>query len=218
MMRHSCGLAATLAIAAAGFTPPGQAHPGGLDRYGCHRDRDAGAYHCHRAPLDGRRFASKDELRAVLRAPRDGTPAPVTLCGRVQQVLDGDSLRLEHGGRRVELRLHGIDAPEHGQPYGERAKRALRHLVGDRVACAVLRDVDGYGRGVVRLFAGGTDVNAELVRRGAAWVYRRYVDDPELARLEAEAQAAGRGLWSLPARDRLPPWDWRRRHDRRGTR
>lgn len=217
-MQRACGFAGMLAIAAAGFTPAGLAHPGGVDRYGCHRDREASEYHCHRGVLDGRRFASKDQLREVLRAPPGGTPAPVTLCGRVQRVLDGDSLLLEHGGRRVELRLQGIDAPEHGQPYGEQAKRALQRLLGERVACAVLRDIDAYGRGVVRLHAGGTDVNAELVRRGAAWVYRRYVDDPTLERLEAEAQAAARGLWSLPARDRLPPWDWRRRHDRRGAR
>ncbi|AWM86845.1 YHYH domain-containing protein [Microvirga sp. 17 mud 1-3] len=24
------------------------AHPGGLDRNGCHHDRKAGGYHCHR--------------------------------------------------------------------------------------------------------------------------------------------------------------------------
>jgi endonuclease YncB( thermonuclease family) len=48
-----------------------------------------------------------------------------------------------------------------------------------------------------------------MVRRGAAWVFRRYSDDPELLRLEDEARAARRGLWALPEAERVPPWDWR---------
>ncbi|WP_345786439.1 excalibur calcium-binding domain-containing protein [Pseudoxanthomonas putridarboris] len=30
---------------------PGAAHPGGLNKEGCHNDRRTGGYHCHRAPL-----------------------------------------------------------------------------------------------------------------------------------------------------------------------
>lgn len=48
-----------------------------------------------------------------------------------------------------------------------------------------------------------------MVRRGAAWVYRRYSHDPALLPLEAEAQAARRGLWALPEAQRVPPWEWR---------
>ena len=33
---------------------PAVAHGGGLDRYGCHNDRKAGTYHCHRGPCQGR--------------------------------------------------------------------------------------------------------------------------------------------------------------------
>ncbi len=36
-----------------------EAHGGGLDRYGCHNDRKAGTYHCHRGPCQGKTFASK---------------------------------------------------------------------------------------------------------------------------------------------------------------
>lgn len=53
------------------------------------------------------------------------------------------------------------------------------------------------------------DVNTEMVRRGAAWVFRRYSDDPALLRLEAEARADRRGLWALPEAGRVPPWEWR---------
>ena len=58
------------------------------------------------------------------------------------------------------------------------------------------------------------DVNAALVRDGAAWVCRRYVDDPRLLELEGEARAARRGLWGLPEVDQVAPWEWRA--ERRG--
>ena len=47
------------------------AHPGRLDRYGCHQDRKAGDYHCHRGPLAGQHFPSKAEMLKRL----NSTPA-----------------------------------------------------------------------------------------------------------------------------------------------
>jgi hypothetical protein len=48
----------------------------------------------------------------------------------------------------------------------------------------------------------------EMVREGMAWWYRKYApDDTELERLEADARAAKRGLWSQP--NPVPPWQWR---------
>lgn len=37
-------------------------HGGGLDAYGCHNNRKAGGYHCHRGPLAGQSFQSKEEM------------------------------------------------------------------------------------------------------------------------------------------------------------
>ena len=42
------------------------ANGGGLDRYGCHHNRKQGGYHCHRGPLAGQAFASKQEMLAAL--------------------------------------------------------------------------------------------------------------------------------------------------------
>ena len=72
-----------------------------------------------------------------------------------------------------------------------------------------MQDTDRYGRTVGRVFAGALDVNAEMVRRGAAWVYRRHSDDPVLLRLEQAARAERTGLWGLPEAERTPPWEWR---------
>ncbi len=37
-------------------------HGGGLDSYGCHHNRKAGGYHCHRGPFAGQSFSSKEEM------------------------------------------------------------------------------------------------------------------------------------------------------------
>ena len=76
-------------------------------------------------------------------------------------------------------------------------------------ARVVVQDTDRFGRTVGRVYVGDTDVNAELVKRGAAWVYRKYAQDQALYRLEEQAKAAKRGLWALPAAERMPPWEWR---------
>jgi hypothetical protein len=44
----------------------GVAHSGGLDKIGCHHDRKNGGYHCHRGPLAGQAFASKEEALKAL--------------------------------------------------------------------------------------------------------------------------------------------------------
>jgi hypothetical protein len=38
------------------------AHGGGLDSHGCHHNRKAGGYHCHRGEFKGQHFASKEEM------------------------------------------------------------------------------------------------------------------------------------------------------------
>ena len=86
----ACGLLAALLLAL-----PAQAHPGGLNREGCHNDRRNGGYHCHRGPAAapaggalslapaaragaaaaGRAYANCAEARAAGAAPvRRGEP------------------------------------------------------------------------------------------------------------------------------------------------
>ncbi len=116
------------------------------------------------------------------------------------------------------MRLAEIGTPERGQHYGNRARQALADLAFGKPARVVARDMDRHGRTVSRVFTGGRDVNAEMVRRGAAWVFRRYNDDSALLRLESEARYSRRGLWGLPEAERVPPWEWHaaERERRRG--
>lgn len=56
-------MALALAVLCWAGAPP---HPGRLDELGCHNDRTAGDYHCHRGSLAGRHFASKRQVLAAL--------------------------------------------------------------------------------------------------------------------------------------------------------
>ena len=38
------------------------AHPGGIDKYGCHNDKKAGEYHCHEGSLKDKTYKSQDTM------------------------------------------------------------------------------------------------------------------------------------------------------------
>ncbi len=134
--------------------------------------------------------------------------------GKVVAISDGDTLTLlvPDGAsfKQVKVRLGEIDTPESRQPYGNRARQALSDLAFNQQARVVVQDTDRYGRTVGRVYVGDTDVNAELVKQGAAWAYRQYLKDQSLLALEQQAKSAKRGLWGLPEAQRCPPWDWRK--------
>ncbi|MCJ7555874.1 MAG: thermonuclease family protein [Gammaproteobacteria bacterium] len=138
------------------------------------------------------------------------------LDGTVVGISDGDTLTLlATGDQRVKIRLGQIDAPERTQPWGNRSRQALAEVVFQRTVRVQVTDIDSYGRTVGTVFLGDLNVNAEMVRHGAAWVYRRYATDEGLFRLEDAARDQGLGLWSLPESQRVPPWQWRQ--ERRGA-
>ncbi len=149
-------------------------------------------------------------LLALLLLPLLFPPAAAqqTVSGQARAI-DGDTLEIQ--GQRI--RLLGIDAPESGQacrdaqgmpyPCGERARTALANMVaGQHVVCAIERE-DRYRRSLAVCRVGQTDLNAEMVRAGAAIAYidRRYQAQ------EQEARQARRGLWAGTFER---PEDWRR--------
>jgi endonuclease YncB( thermonuclease family) len=134
-----------------------------------------------------------------------------TISGRVIGITDGDTFTLLTDELdQVKIRVAEIDAPERGQPYGSRSQEALSRLIFKQEVSIDVQVVDRYGRPVGRPIVGNTDVTAEMVNIGAAWVYRTYSDDEALYELERNARAAGRGIWGLSEYEQVPPWDWRK--------
>jgi endonuclease YncB( thermonuclease family) len=155
----------------------------------------------------GRRLHRVNELLAWLEGLVTPLPGPVigpeSEWATVKRVPDGDGAALEDGRR---VRYIGIDTPEissHGrpEPYAQEAKELNQALVvGKQVRLERDRsDTDGYGRLLRYVWAGDLLVNAELVRRGAAFALPIPPDTRHqelFARLEAEARRQRRGLWA----------------------
>jgi endonuclease YncB( thermonuclease family) len=122
--------------------------------------------------------------------------------------IDGDSFR----AGKVEVRLHGIDAPEYrqacdGNPCGRMARDALSELIRNRnVSCKVI-DRDRYGREVAVCRDGSLEINREMVRLGWAIAYRKHSGTYVSA--EVEARNAGRGIWQWQFEK---PEDYRKRN------
>jgi endonuclease YncB( thermonuclease family) len=130
-----------------------------------------------------------------------------TFEGRVNRVVDGDSLIVELKQQRVRVRLKEIDAPEIKQPFGKRSQESLTALCASKIARVTWTDRDRNGRTLGRVWCSGIDANAEQVRRGMAWVFDRYVKDRSLYPLQDVARAQRLGLWSDA--EPVPPWQWR---------
>jgi micrococcal nuclease len=147
---------------------------------------------------------------AACSAAEDEAPVQDAAVARVD---DGDTVDLADGSR---VRLVQIDAPElgEGECYGQEAAQALRELLPEGATVRLeadprLDDVDRFGRLLRYVHLGATNVNLELVRRGAAsvWFFERdrgrYAD--ELLDAAHAAEKAGRGLWGACPGARLAP-------------
>jgi len=117
------------------------------------------------------------------------TPQTVT----VARVIDGDTFVAGDG---QHYRLWGVDAPERGQPWSAKATAALEEITAGQPV-TVEPVGESYQRTVARVAVGGGDVSAELARRGLArWKPEFAPNSAGYAEAEAEARAAGRGIWS----------------------
>ena len=95
--------------------------------------------------------------------------------GPVVSVLDGDTIEVLHNRHPERIRLSGIDCPEHGQAYGQKAKQAASALVFGKEVTLQTYGRDKYGRTLADvLLPDGTNINHELVKDGWCWWYRNY--------------------------------------------
>ena len=158
-----------------------------------------------KASLAGAFFVSAIWLSSALAAPL--CPAPGALSyARVQQVVDGDTLRLKDGR---SVRMIGLNAPETGkkgqsaEPFADAARKRLQSLVAQsdgRVGLlAGKQPQDRYGRTLAHVFgADGNNLEAQVLADGLAYQVAiapnvELLDCQQAA--ERTARAAGLGLW-----------------------
>lgn len=130
----------------------------------------------------------------------------------VSSIYDGDTMRVECAGERLQVRLHCIDAPEMAQaPWGLESRDHLRAITPTTVVLRI-RDTDRYGRKVAEVLTGdGASLNQRQVRDGHAAVYLRYCSDPAYLRLQDDAKAEALGIWERSG-DQQTPWSYRQAH------
>jgi endonuclease YncB( thermonuclease family) len=133
------------------------------------------------------------------------------ISGRVVKVSDGDTFTLlDENNSQIRVRLYGIDCPEKGQDFGERARlKTAEYIAGKTVSVDVI-DTDRYGRKVGIVHVGGSALNEILVTNGLAWNYEAYnkLYLERYRNIERQARAARIGLWSQS--NPVAPWEYRR--------
>lgn len=133
-----------------------------------------------------------------------------TYTGKVTAVKDGDTIEMLANGKKIRIRLFGIDSPERGQPFGTKAKEYTAAQCFGKVVKAVRQSRDRYGRIVAEVYLpGDVSLNAAIVKAGFAWHYKKFSKSPLLAAAETTARKERLGLW----KDKHPvaPWEWRKR-------
>lgn len=131
--------------------------------------------------------------------------------GKVVGVSDGDTITIVHNGRGEKIRLYGIDCPEKGQAFGRKAKKFTSDMVFGKVVEVTSVDTDEYGRTVGLVYIGRQCLNAEIVKAGLAWVYRKHCKKPfcnDWMNFEEGARKSKAGLWRHERP--TPPWEFRR--------
>lgn len=137
-----------------------------------------------------------------------------TIVGRIVGITDGDTLvLLDTANRQHSIRLAGIDSPEKGQDFGDKARSQLSALAFGRQASADCRRRDKYQREICLVKVDGQDLGLEQVRAGMAWWYRQYISEQSAAeranyeQAEFNAKVRRFGLWN--SKNPTPPWNWR---------
>jgi endonuclease YncB( thermonuclease family) len=123
--------------------------------------------------------------------------------GKVVGVSDGDTITvLDSKKEQHKIRVSGIDAPEKGQEFGNKAKEQLSDLVYGKTVNLPDAKIDKYGRTVSRVLVGNTDAGLAMIQAGMAWHYKKYeieqspADRVRYSEAEVSARGAKIGLWS----------------------
>lgn len=130
---------------------------------------------------------------------------PTTLHLYDMSVVDADGLRA-----CLQIRLYGIDAPEHDQPFFKQACRLLRKLTTFRrmQTTCIFKGVDCYGRILATVKVNGIDLALALCKKGLAW---GLCDEYQQAALKAQHQRKGLWINRSPTEPRDAPSRIRRR-------
>jgi micrococcal nuclease len=133
---------------------------------------------------------------------------PNRISAQVEEVIDGDTIKVSLNGKSETVRFILVDTPETKhpqkgkQPFGPEAYNFTKSLLEGKTV-ELEKDVqerDKYGRLLMYVYVDGKMVQEELLKKGLARVAVfppnvKYVD--QFRKLENEAKQQGIGIWSI---------------------
>ena len=129
------------------------------------------------------------------------------------RVIDGDTVILMRGEKRLRVRLVGIDAPESSQrsldfiPIGYNSKKFLENLILNKRVWFISQGKGYYGRDLGEIVLGKRSVNLLMLRKGQAVSYYGNTES-RFAQAEYMAKLKRLGIWETEGF--LAPWKFRK--------
>jgi micrococcal nuclease len=136
------------------------------------------------------------------------TWANEVISGKVITVIDGNTLEIStNDNETYKVLLFGIDSPELGQEYGEKAKRFLEKLILEKNISVEIQGKDRLGNRLGTILIDNKDLRLELLEEGLAWTAERQPLE-DLEAIKEKARLKRKGLWKEA--EPTPPWIYRR--------
>jgi micrococcal nuclease len=130
------------------------------------------------------------------------------ILGKVVTVIDGNTVEVHTSDNETyKILLFGIDSPELGQEYGEKARRFLEKIILKKDVSVEIQGKDRWGNRMGIILIDNKDPRAQLLKEGLAWTSERQPIQ-ELEAIKEKAREKSKGLWK--EKEPTPPWIYRR--------
>lgn len=129
--------------------------------------------------------------------------------GVVEQVVTGDTYRVNYQGGLYDVRLYGVAAPKGNQSYGLSARLAASKVILGRSVDIERIYADGNTDVAIVYIHDQYSVQSYLTGSGLAWVNGRQCTLDVCSKwqtMQDQSRDAQRGLWSEA--NPVPPWNW----------
>lgn len=152
-------------------------------------------------------------MRAFLLACFLALQMPIAFAGWsgvVEEVVSGDTLKVNYEGGLYNVRLYGVEAPKLNQPYGVMAREATSNLTLGRSVDVHRVYADGNTDVAIVYVHDQFSIQAYLTGAGLAWVHQavcKYESCANWQSMQAQAKDAEHGLWA--SANPVPPWNWK---------
>lgn len=110
---------------------------------------------------------------------------------------DGDTCTFRDRGKKIKVRLFGVDAPEKKQTFGKESRDALTSWIQSGKNIELDCNGKSYKRLVCKIVVDGKSASEYMVRMGYAWDSPHY-SKGKFKMLEEEAKKKKLGLWAKP--------------------